>query len=402
MENKKNLKINCTVCDVRNVTEELLKVYNEVKINAVHIITSPEAQALLGRYNVRLNCASTTTSNEKISVSTINGPLTIAPDQVMPEEKIYLLVNAPLEILPGCEKVLKSYAGMTVNGLVTCPESMVGLLSSFNINGPIRTYPDGSIVLKNTTVLNRVFYLRAKQNTLYYAASQIIALSSDIDFTKLAEKNVRFATKRLLVSESLAESAVPLFSEKTDIVILPDGCTCVDSDAELNATLFKRYGEELYINGDLSITPNSAPLLDQISFLRVNGDLLVSKSLKDRVLTMDLEYNDLYVVGSVLITDRAQVEISAAMLERAEDGLSVMNCARVSISADVSPDLIQEKLVSIINCAMVSCSNKEQLDAVVPLARDVASLSLIDQENEDDKPANDENVVKINSVFYTF
>ena len=368
----------------------------------MHIITSPEAQALLGRYNVRLNCASTTTSNEKISVSTINGPLTIAPDQVMPEEKIYLLVNAPLEILPGCEKVLKSYAGMTVNGLVTCPESMVGLLSSFNINGPIRTYPDGSIVLKNTTVLNRVFYLRAKQNTLYYAASQIIALSSDIDFTKLAEKNVRFATKRLLVSESLAESAVPLFSEKTDIVILPDGCTCVDSDAELNATLFKRYGEELYINGDLSITPNSAPLLDQISFLRVNGDLLVSKSLKDRVLTMDLEYNDLYVVGSVLITDRAQVEISAAMLERAEDGLSVMNCARVSISADVSPDLIQEKLVSIINCAMVSCSNKEQLDAVVPLARDVASLSLIDQENEDDKPANDENVVKINSVFYTF
>lgn len=402
MENKKTLKINCTVCDVRNVTEELLNVYNEVKINAVHIITSPKAQALLGRYNVRLNCAGTTTSDENVSASTINGPLTIAPDQVMPEGKIYLIVNAPLEILPGCEKVLKSYAGMTVNGPVTCPESMVGLLSSFNINGPIRTYPDGSIILKSTTVLNRVFYLRARQNALYYAASRIVALASDIDFTKLAEKNVRFVTKKLLVSESLAESAVPLFNEKTDIVILPDGCAYVDGDAELNATLLNRYGEKLCINGDLNITPDNATLLDQISFLHVNGDLLVSKSLKDRVLTMDLEYNDLYVVGGVLITNRAQVEISAAMLESAEDGLSVMNCAHVSISAGVSPELLQEKLVSIINCATVSCVSKEQLDAVVLLARDVASLSLIDQENEDDKPANDENVVKINSVFYTF
>ena len=30
MENKKNLKINSAVCDVRNITEELLDTYGEV------------------------------------------------------------------------------------------------------------------------------------------------------------------------------------------------------------------------------------------------------------------------------------------------------------------------------------------------------------------------------------
>ena len=272
------------------------------------------------------------------------------------------------------------------------------------LNGPkkIRTYPDGSIVLKNTTILDRVFYLRAKQDALYYAAGRIIALTSDIDFTKLAEKNIRFVTKRLLVSESLAEAAVPLFDEKADIVILPDGCAYVDDDVELNESLLKRYGGKLYINGDLSITPDGTSLLDHFSFLRVNGNLLVSRCLKDRVLAMDLEYDDLYVVGSVLITDRAQVEISAAMLENAKDGLSAVNCAHVSISADVSPELLREKLVSIIGCAAVSCASKEQLDIVTLLSIDAASLSLNGQENEDDEPVNDENIVEINAVSYTF
>lgn len=402
MENKKNLKINCAVCDVRNVTEELLNTYGEVEINAACIITSPEVQALLGKYKAKLNCAATATLDGNVSVSTINGPMTIAPGQVMPEEKVYLIINGPLEILPGSENVLKNYTGMTINGPVTCPESMAGLFSSFNINGPVRTYPDGSIVLKNTTILDRVFHLRTKQDALYYAAGRIIALASDIDFTKLAEKNIRFVTKRLLIAESLTEAAVPLFDEKADIVVLPDDCAYVDDDVELNEALLKRYGGKLFINGDLNITTDSASLLDQVSFLRVNGDLLVSRNMKDQVLAMDLECDNLYVVGSVLISDRAKAEISAAMMEAAEDGLSVVNCAHVSISADVSPELLREKLVSIIGCASVSCASKEQSDVVAMLTKDVASLSLDGQENEDDEPADDEDAIKINTASYTF
>ena len=122
MENKKTLKINCTVCDARNITEELLSSYDKVEINTASIITSPQAQTLFGKYKTRLNCASTTNLDENVNVSTINGPVTIAPNQMTPEGKIYLMVNGPLEILPGCEEVLKNYASMMINGPVTCPE----------------------------------------------------------------------------------------------------------------------------------------------------------------------------------------------------------------------------------------------------------------------------------------
>lgn len=404
METKKNLRVNCALCDVRNVTKELLDGYGEIRINAAAVITSPAVQTLLSQANVRINCANTIAMEEDVRFSIINGPMSITASQTVPEEKLFLVANGPVDIEAGCEAVLKSYAGMSINGPVTCPENIAGLLGGFQINGPVRAYPDGAIRLKNRTVLDRVFYLRARQDALYYASSKIVALASDIDFGKLAEKNVRFVTRKLLVSESLAEAAVPLFDEKTDIVILPDGCAYVDDDAELNGALLKRYGGNLYIDGNLSITPDSVTVLDQASFLRVNGDLLVCRSLKDRALEMDLSYDRLRVVGGLLIRDRSHVELTAALLSGAEDGVSVQDCASVTFDGDVTPELLKEKLVSFSDCATVICANMEQKAVVESIAENIASLLLLGEKSADDdgEDDDDENTVRINSVSYTF
>lgn len=404
MENKKTLNVNCAVCDVRHITEELLSTYAQVKINAAAIITNREVQALLGRYGVKINAASTLNLDEDVRFTSVNGFGRIFPGQTMAGEKVFLIVNGTLEIEPGSEEVLKNYAGIMVNGSLTCPESMTGLLSAVTVNGTTKTYPDGAIRLKNTAVLDCFFHLRAKQDALYYASSKIVALASDIDFGKLAEKNVRFVTRKLLVSESLAEAAVPLFDEKTDIVILPDGCAYVDDDAELNGALLKRYGGKLYIDGNLSITPDSVAVLEQASFLRVNGDLLVCRSLKDRALEMDLSYDRLRVVGGLLIRDRSHVELTAALLSGAEDGVSVQDCASVTFDGDVTPELLKEKLVSFSDCATVICANMEQKAVVESIAENIASLLLLGEKSADDdgEDDDDENTVRINSVSYTF
>jgi len=401
MENKKNLKINAAVCDVRNVSEELLAAYDTVKINAAGMITCQAAQALLGKYGAKINCANTISLGENVRFSTVNGPMTITANQAVAEEKVFLLANGPVFVEPGSEEALKNYAGMIVNGPVTCPDSMASLLRSFTINGPINTYPDGAIILKKTTVLDRIFYLRAKQGALYYAAKRMVALSPNIDFGKLAEKNVRFTTKTLLVAESLAEAAVPLFSDQTDIVVLPDGCAYVDDDAELDEVLLKRYGGKLFIGGDLTVGPDSAGVLEQVSFLRVCGDLYVCRSLKDRVLAKDVECDELYVVGGTLINDCAKATVSASALENAEDGLSVVNCANVTIAEDVTPELLREKLVSIVSCAAVICASKEQMAVVQAVARDVASFTASGEEADEEEPEEDGNTVEINSAFYT-
>ena len=52
MENKKKLEVNTATCDIRNITEETLSQYEKVEINTAAVITSPEAQVLLGKYQV--------------------------------------------------------------------------------------------------------------------------------------------------------------------------------------------------------------------------------------------------------------------------------------------------------------------------------------------------------------
>lgn len=401
MENKKTLKVNCAVCDVRHITEELLNTYAQVKINAATIITNHEVQALLGRYGVKLNAASTLNLDEDVRFTSVNGSGRIFPGQTMAGEKVFLFVNGTLEIEAGSEEVLKNYAGIMVNGSLTCPESMTGLLSAVTVNGATKTYPDGAIRLKNTAVLDRFFHLRAKQDALYYASSKIVALASDINFGSLAEKNVRFVTRKLLVSESLAEAAVPLFDEKTDIVILPDGCTYVDDDAELNGTLIKRYGGKLYIDGRLTIGPDAAAVLDQVSYLQISDNLRVCRSLKDRVLEMDLTYDKLRVIGGVLICDRPALELTAALLSDAEDGVSIVDCANVTIAEDVTPELLKEQLVSITD-SVVFCANKEQMSVVQALAVDCSVSYLTDADEDEEEAPEDENTVKINAATYAF
>lgn len=400
MENKKKLKINAGVCDVRNVTEEVMATYAQVAITSGVIITSREAQALLGRYGVKFDAATVLNLEGEVRFSSVNGAGRIFPGQTMAEGKVFLMVNGALDIEPGSEEVLKHYAGIVVNGALTCPEGMTGLLSDVTVNGATQTYPDGCIRLKKSVELDRFFHLRARQDALYYAAKQVVALAPDVNLAKLSEKNIRFATKRLLVAESLAEGAVPLFDEKTDIEVLPDGCAYVDDDAVLDDTLVRRYGGKLFIDGDLTVNSGSAAALDQVSCLRVGGDLLVSKSMKDRVLGMDIAYDELCVVGGVLICDRSSAELSAAMLEEAEDGVSVMDCANVSFTEDITPELLREKLVSLTDCAHVRCS-QEQRPVIEAIARDVAHIFCGEEEEEVKKAEKDEDAVVINSAFYT-
>ncbi|MBD5160653.1 MAG: hypothetical protein HDT14_01235 [Oscillibacter sp.] len=406
MENKKTLRVSCATCDIRNLSEETLSRYEKVEISAATIITNQAAQALLSKYQAEISAAATFSVEGDVRFSTFNGPVTLSPGQSVPQEKTVVVINGPLTLEPGCEEQLKSYVSATINGPVTCPASMTGLLVGFHINGPIQPYPDGAAILKRSTVLDRFFHLRARQDALYYAAKRVIALAPDIDFARLAEKNVRFATRTLIVSESNAEAAVPLFDDKADIVVLPDGCAYVDDDAQLNEALLKRCGGKLYIGGDLIVGPDSAALLDQVSYLKIDGDLLVCRSLRDRVLSLDASYGHLFVVGGVLLNGRPVVNLTAEMLADAEDGLTVANCATVYIKEDVTPELLRGNLVSLLSCAVVFCASREQQSIVQTVASDNTTVSALIEADEEageiDVPGKDENVVEISAANYTF
>lgn len=397
MENKKNLEVSCAICDVRGLSEETLSAYERVSISCATLISSPEARALLGRCQVKVSAASSIDLDGSVRLSTVNGAMRLTPSQVTPAEKTFQIVNGCLDIAPGCEELLKNYAAIMVNGTVDAPESMAGLLTGLTVNGSIRTYPDGCIRLKSTTVLDRTFPLRARQDALYYAAGRIIALNGDIDFAKLAEKNVRFASKKLLIAESLVEAALPLFDEKTDIQILPDGCAYVDDDLELNEAAVRRHGGKLYIHGDL-ILLEDGPWLDQVTCLRVEGDVLAVKELAGRLNAVDVTYDTLYLVGGTPLMNMAIVHLTRGMLENAERGISLVACAKVTVDEDIPVQLLREKLVSVIACARVVCTGEQQ-PVIELVAQDTAKIG--PEDHEDNIPDKDPNTVEINAAFYT-
>lgn len=378
MEKKKVLKITCDICDARKVQESTLAAYDRIKISCDILLAGPEAKALLAKYAVSVTADQVLDLEGEVCHSSINGVAEIHPSQVLPEGKHFLKVNGKLDVAPGSEDVLKNYLGIQVNGSVTCPKSLVPLLSTGSVNGKIQAYPDGCIRLKNTAVLDRTFPLRAKQDAHYYAGGRVVALVPDIDFEKLAAKNVRFTTPRLLVAESLTEAAVPLFSEQADITVLPDGCAYVDESAVLDEALFRRYGGKLYIRGNLTVNRNSEPYLSQISFLHVSGDVCMTKSMEKAFQAVKALYGNLRIVGGMLLADRPQVQVTRELLEEAVDGLSAVDCGYVVFHEDVSPELIRERVTGICGCAQVIC-NQAQRAVLESLTEDVGHLGAMPQ-----------------------
>lgn len=373
MEKKKLLIVNCATCDARYVQESTLEAYEKVVVNCANALASQESRALLDQYSVMLNTAKVVDVEGDVKMSSVNGTAEIAPGKATPEGKTYLTVNGRLEVAPGSEEILKNYVGFTINGTVTCPESLAGYFANAQVNGRIETYPDGAIRLKSTAVLDRTFPLRSRQDALYYASRRVVALDPDIDFRKLAERNVRFSTRRLLVAESLTEAAVPLFDEQADILVLPDGCAFVSDDAVLDDALLRRHGGKLYINGDLTITQESVPCLERVEYLRISGDLLVLRSLKEAAQGLKAEYGELRLISGTQLCDRASLTVDRSLLEHAEDGVDICDCAMVKFKKDVPAELIREKVMSLRDCAMVSCT-EEQEGAVEAIAEDVAHI----------------------------
>lgn len=373
MEPKKFFVVNAATCDTRNVQESTLAAYTKTILNSALVLVSPASKALLDQYNVLVNAPQTLELDEDVQVLKINGRTEIKPGPAQPAGKQALVVNGTVDIAPGSEDLLSNYCVIQVNGSLSCPESIAGRLSMVKLNGAMETYPDGCIRLKRTAVLDRTFHLRARQDARYFAAKRIVALDPAIAFDKLTEKNIQFVTKSLLVAEGLAEAAIPLFDEQTDITILPDGCSYVDDSATLDAALLRRHGGKLYIDGSLTINKDSAPYLAQITFLHVNGDLLVSKTLVDAVGGIDAAYNALCVMGGTVLTDRIDVNVDRTMLEQAEDGLSLTDCVNVKIAKDVPPELLRERLISITDCVNVFCTGEQQ-GAVELVATDVDNI----------------------------
>lgn len=359
MFEKKNFILNCDVCDTRKMTEDSLKGYEQIIINADVILVNEKSRALLNQLPAIVNVDDTIEAEGDIDLVSVNGNYEINGETAVSGPKI-LCINGSLNIAPGTEEVLKNYVSIHVNGNVRCPKNLAPYLSKMSVNGSTDCIPDDCIPLEPVFTIDKYFPLRAKEGNRYYVRSKLVLADPQVNAAMLSAKKVQFVTNKLVVRESMIEQAINLVDETVKLEVIPDGWAYMNSDAELDETLLSKYGNCLYIDGNLKLSAESTPLLERIEKLHVNGNVSLLKGQVDAFRKLDTEYQDLCVIkGGKVIENGALVVVDQKMLDASEDGVTIHNCAVLKINDDVDPQSIIDKL-SIGNAGMIRCNPKQR------------------------------------------
>lgn len=377
----KKLMINCATCDARNALEENYAHYEQITINCAMVLTSPNAKAVMNKLPFTLNCANVLEIEGNVDLRTVNGSGEIKRGDVVPASKYYMIVNGALTIGPDTQEQLAQCVGMSINGSLTCPESIYATLTGVNVNGSTTCYPDGAIVLKRNAVIDKLFVLRAKNN-LYWAGRRMIMVDPDLDADKLKSKGSTFSTKEAIISQSNVEALIDLIDEKAEIIIVPDGTSVVLDDITLDTDTLRRYGKQLYVIGDVTVSED-ADILDELTYLNIRGDVKVPQELKEKLLEVLTEISGEMKIAKpkgATLEDKPFVKITRWMLEQQPLGIDVRDCAVVKISDDIPKELIVERL-HIEDCGVVKCS-EELEDAVTMICTDVGAVGSAEGNDE--------------------
>lgn len=366
-----DLIINCEICDIRSLNPENYKQYNKIAVNTELVLSNSRGKASLCDLNISFNAEEFLELNDdmNIEISSVNGSYSIAGDTYA-KSNTMLIVNGSLYIAPNAKGALQSFFKITVNGSILCAESLAPFLSHVSANGSISFYPDNYTVLSDNFIIDKYFPLTAADKGKYFIQNVAKIKDKSVDLSLLAKKQVRFKTKKLILPEEKIDEAIPLFDNGTRFTIIPTGFSLVDSSVKLDENLIKQNGRKIFVNCNLDARNDFSSFISEIDELIVNGKVIVTQKTKDAFDSLNAKYNKYEISKSVVIRDKPSVNLNNQLLKLSCDGVSIVNCAFLTISEDVSPHDILN-LVELCNIAQVSCT-KEQEAAIMIIGKNVA------------------------------
>ena len=101
---KKNLNVDAMILDLRNVQEDFLDRYEQIKLDCMIALTSPRVQALLSQHNISLDSMLCKNVPEEVSVGVVNGKVTLSSASQTAAGQV-LVVNGKLMITPDAAEV---------------------------------------------------------------------------------------------------------------------------------------------------------------------------------------------------------------------------------------------------------------------------------------------------------
>ena len=147
MSEKRNLMINCDVCDARNAKEEYLSGYEQIMINTDLLLVSAESRGVLERLPAICNTDNTLEVDDDANLIFQNRSTEINSKSVFPADTV-LAVNGDLLIHSDTSRqTLETLRAVNVTGSLLCPASLLTCIKDLYVTGEIKTYPDDCVVL---------------------------------------------------------------------------------------------------------------------------------------------------------------------------------------------------------------------------------------------------------------
>ena len=362
MSEKRNLMINCDVCDARNAKEEYLSGYEQIMINTDLLLVSTESRGVLERLPAICNTDNTLEVDDDANLIFQNRSTEINSKSVFPADTV-LAVNGDLLIHSDTSRqTLETLRAVNVTGSLLCPASLLTCIKDLYVTGEIKTYPDDCVVLPPVFTPDEYFHLRAKEGQKYYAEQEIRLIAPGIDLGTLRDKKVQFISPRFFVPAEKAADALELFNETASMEVIPQGYVFVDTGKELSESLLKKYGNRLFFRGDLTLTEGSIPLLSRLEKLYVSGTILVPENLAEDFYQFDVECSSVKVVKEEkrrILENSPRIVLNKDILTASPQGVLVRNCAVLTIEENITPQDILDH-VEIVNCARVDCAENQK------------------------------------------
>ena len=362
MSEKRNLMINCDVCDARNAKEEYLSGYEQIMINTDLLLVSAESRGVLERLPAICNTDNTLEVDDDANLIFQNRSTEINSKSVFPADTV-LAVNGDLLIHSDTSRqTLETLRAVNVTGSLLCPASLLTCIKDLYVTGEIKSYPDDCVVLPPVFTPDEYFHLRAKEGQKYYAEQEIRLIAPGIDLGTLRDKKVQFISPRFFVPAEKAADALELFNETASMEVIPQGYVFVDTGKELSESLLKKYGNRLFFRGDLTLTVGSIPLLSRLEKLYVSGTILVPENLAEDFYQFDVECSSVKVVKEEkrrMLENSPRIILNKDILTASPQGVLVRNCAVLTIEENITPQDILDH-VEIVNCARVDCAENQK------------------------------------------
>ncbi len=396
MSEKNKFVINCEVCDARKVQEESLADYEQIIINSEVLLVDDRSREILNRLPIIYNIESILDIEGEVPVITINGDYQLEENMLLGDNAV-ICVNGRVRVCKGAGKILDKLLKICVNGCITYTEGEVFSMDKLIVNGGVERIPGGYKEMGPEFIIDKYFPIRACQNGKYYVEKEVKLIDPEVDVKTLVLKNLHFITGSILIREELLTDAVSMFDENTVMEVVPSGYAYVGQDEELCDELLRRYGNQLYIDGNLTLKEDSETCLGKLAKLNVRGNVYLMKRQEEAFSRIKAVYRKLIFIKGRHVLNKASVTVDQTMLNLSPDGVKIENCAKVYIKEDVKLESVLERLV-VENCASLYCgpAQKGTLELVCTNVAKIIDSESPEEEEEEEKEK------KIFDLFKTF